>query len=191
MDERFVRTKVESRSSSDLDNNYEKRMREYQAKKAKKQAELRFTDGDPYDEDEEEEERNNAKRAGGEAWENYKAMIQTKRKNYIKDFQLKPKDMNLLQKLGASVMRCLLGDGKCSLETDNDRVLVWATEDGIVHFPASVKAIKQQSQSIETQTDTDIIGGNKTKRRHRRKSVRHRRKSVRHRRKSVRYRKNH
>ena len=195
MDERLVRTKLErnrsSSSSSDSDDDGEKRMQEYQAKKAKQQLELRFTDGDPYDAYESERERDNARRAGGEAWEKYLADIQTKRENYIKDFQLNPKDMNLLQKLGASVMRCLLGDGKCSLETDNGRVLVWATADGIVHFPASVKVIKQKSQSVETQTDMDIIGGNKTKRRHRRKSARHRRKSARHRRKSVRYRKNH
>jgi len=107
--------------------------------------------------------------------------------------------MNFLQKVGASFMRCFLGDGKFSLETDYaDRVLVWATYDGIVHFPASVRSIKQKLRSIETQTDMDgtqtdmdIIGGNKTKRRHRRKSARHRKKSARHRRKSVRYRKNH
>jgi hypothetical protein len=200
MDERLVRTRLERNrsSSSDSDDDGEKRRREYQAKKAKQQAELRFTDGDPYDEYESERERDNARRAGGEAWEKYLADIQTKRENYIKKFRLEPEDMNFLQKVGASFMRCFLGDGKFSLDTVNDRVLVWATYDGIVHFPASVGAIKQKLRSIGTQTDMDITGGNKTKRRHRRKSTRHRRKSTRHRkkstrhrRKSVRYRKNH
>jgi len=199
---RLARTRGEASRDSDEDEDEDERKRrredadkrrqEDHDKKMKKlrDPELRFTDGKPYSEDEMYKERDDARRAGDEAWETYKASIQTKRKNYIKDYQLNPKDMNLLQKLGASVMRCLLGDGKCSVETDKGRVLVWATEDGIVHYPASIRDIKQKLRSIETQTDMDIIGGNKTKRRHRRKSTRHRRKSVRHRRKSVRYRKN-
>ena len=183
MDERFVRTKVASSEKSDLEDD-DSRRREYQDKKTKHEAELRFTEGDTYIED--EVERDNARRAGGEVYETYLAKIQTKRENYIKDFKLKTEDMNFLQKFSASVMRCLIGDGKCSLETADDRVLVWATYDGIVHFPASVRDIKRNLQSNKTQTD----GGNKTKRQRQRKSVRHRRKSVRHRKKSVRHRKN-
>jgi len=191
---RLVRTRGEAWHDSDEDEDEDERKRrredadkrrqEDHDKKMKKlrDPELRFTDGKPYSEDETYKERDDARRAGDEAWETYKASIQTKRKNYIKDYQLNPKDMNLLQKLGASVMRCLLGDGKCSVETDKGRVLVWATEDGIVHYPASIR--------IGTQTVTDTDGGNKTKRRHRRKSTRHRRKSARHRKKSVRHRKN-
>jgi hypothetical protein len=161
----------------------DKRKREDHEKKMKKlrDPELRFTDGNPYSEDDMIKEREDALRAGGVEWENYKASIQTKRENYIKDYQLKTGEMNILQQLGASLMRWFLGDHKFSLETDNDDVLVWATLDGIVHYPASVRAIKQKLQSVETQTDMDTIGGNKTKRRHRRKSVRHRRKSVRYR----------
>ena len=186
---RLVRTRGEAWRDSDVDSDDddEKRRREDHDKKMK---ELRFTDGKSYSEDDMIKERDDASITGGKVWENYKARIQTKRENYIKDFELKTGEMNILQQLGASLMRWLLGDHKFSLETDNDRVLVWATHDGIVHFPASVGAIKQKLRSIETQTDMDIIGGNKTKRRHRRKSTRHRRKSVRHRRKSVRYRKN-
>ena len=86
--------------------------------------------------------------------------------------------MNLCQRFGAKLKMCL--------------------DTGTTVVPAGQAAVTANDGDwrgdyitfIRNPGTQELLGGNKTKRRHRRKSARHRKKSARHRRKSVRYRKN-